>query len=368
MRVGLIIYESLKTLSGGYLYDRKLIEYLKNRGDQVEIISLKARNYLSHLTDNVSRQLCERIFQADLDIFLQDELNHPSLFWINQILKMRGYQPAIIAIVHHLRSSENHPRLLLPIYRRIERHYLKTLDGFIFNSRATQQDVEKLTGRPANAVVAHPGGDRFISQITEMEIEQRAFQPGPIKLLFVGNLIPRKGLHHLLDSLSLLPPETWRLTIVGRVVGHKSYTVKIRRAVKAKIKTRQISMLGSVDTLQLAEQYRLNHLLVVPSSYEGFGIVYLEAMGFGLPAIATDSGATAETIINNMNGFLVQPNAREELAQRIHQLHLNRDILSQMGMAARGHFLAAPTWEDTGTRIYDFLQKIVGKDERTGGI
>ncbi len=360
MRVGLIIYESLETLSGGYLYDRKLIEYLKNRGDQVEIISLRARNYFSYLTDNVSRQLCERIYQADLDIFLQDELNHPSLFWINQFLKMREYQPSIIAIVHHLRSSENHPRLLLPIYRWIERRYLKTLDGFIFNSRATQQDVEILTSRSAYAVVAHPGGDRFVSQITEMEIEQRAFRPGPIKLLFVGNLIPRKGLHHLLDSLSLLPPETWELTIVGGVVGHRSYIAKIRRAVEAKIKTRQISMLGSVDTIQLAEHYRLNHLLVVPSSYEGFGIVYLEAMGFGLPAIATDSGATAETIINNMNGFLVQPNAREELAQRIHQLHLNRDILSQMGMAARRHFLAAPTWEDTCTHIYDFLQKIVG--------
>ena len=52
MKIGLIIYGSLKTISGGYLYDRKLVELLKKRGDQIEIISLPRRNYAAYLTDN----------------------------------------------------------------------------------------------------------------------------------------------------------------------------------------------------------------------------------------------------------------------------------------------------------------------------
>ena len=52
MRIGLVIYGSLDTLSGGYLYDRKLVEYLRAQGDTVEVISLPWRNYAAHLTDN----------------------------------------------------------------------------------------------------------------------------------------------------------------------------------------------------------------------------------------------------------------------------------------------------------------------------
>ena len=53
MRIGLVIYGALDTLSGGYLYDRKLVEYLRAQDDAVEIISLPWRNYAAHLTDNI---------------------------------------------------------------------------------------------------------------------------------------------------------------------------------------------------------------------------------------------------------------------------------------------------------------------------
>jgi hypothetical protein len=52
MRIGFVVYGPLDTLNGGYLYDRKLIEYLRAQGDTVEIIPLSWRNYAAHLTDN----------------------------------------------------------------------------------------------------------------------------------------------------------------------------------------------------------------------------------------------------------------------------------------------------------------------------
>ena len=52
LKIGLIIYGSIDTLSGGYLYDRMLVDYLRAQGDTVEIISLPWRNYAAHLTDN----------------------------------------------------------------------------------------------------------------------------------------------------------------------------------------------------------------------------------------------------------------------------------------------------------------------------
>ena len=75
MKIGLIIYGSIDTMSGGYLYDRKLVGSLKKRGDQVEIISLPWRNYVAHLTDNFSFHL-----PRGLDLIIEDELKSSITF------------------------------------------------------------------------------------------------------------------------------------------------------------------------------------------------------------------------------------------------------------------------------------------------
>ena len=64
---------------------------------------------------------------------------------------------------------------------------------------------------------------------------------------------------------------------------------------------------GSLNNQPLIKKLKNAHVLVVPSSYEGFGIVYLEGMGFGLPAIGTTAGAAGEVIRDGVDGFLIQP-------------------------------------------------------------
>jgi len=105
VRIGLIIYGSLETLTGGYLYDRLLVEELRRRGDQVEIISLPWRTYGRHLADNLSLGLWQRLRRASFEALLQDELNHPSLFWMNRRLQ-RSMRYPIVTIVNLLRCSE----------------------------------------------------------------------------------------------------------------------------------------------------------------------------------------------------------------------------------------------------------------------
>ncbi len=190
MKLGLVIYGSLDTLSGGYMYDRKLVEYLRAQGDTVEIISLPWRNYAAHLTDNFSFKL-----PANLDILIQDELNHPSLIAANS-----GRHPyPIVSLVHHLRCSELRPKWQNAIYRVVEKKYLQSVDGFIFNSKTTKGVVNSLIGNGKPAVVAYPPTDRFGEVISEEEIKTRANQ-NPLRVLFLGNIIERKGLHTLLRS------------------------------------------------------------------------------------------------------------------------------------------------------------------------
>jgi glycosyltransferase involved in cell wall biosynthesis len=106
----------------------------------------------------------------------------------------------------------------------------------------------------------------------------------------------------------------------------------------------------------LAQLLADSHVLVVPSTYEGFGIVYLEGMGFGLPAIATTAGAAHEIITDGQDGYLVLPNDPEALAARLRRLHADRALLAQLGRNALQRYAVHPTWADSMARIRGFLQ------------
>jgi glycosyltransferase involved in cell wall biosynthesis len=355
VRVGLIIYGGLDSVSGGYLYDRKLVEYLRRQGLQVEVISLPWRTYGVHLSHNFSRALLGRLYRASLDLLLQDELNHPSLFWLNRQLRKRVRHP-ILTIVHHLRCSEARPTWQNRFYQWLEQRYLTTVDGFIFNSQTTQASVEELVGPAHRAIVAYPGRGQFQFDLTPAQITRRAWQPGPLRLLFVGNLIPRKGLHVLLQGLSTLPQESWQLEVVGRLEVEPAYVRGIRHQIESLGLADQVTLSGFLPDTELASHLARSQLLAVPSSYEGFGIVYLEGMGAGLPGIASTAGAAHEIIDHGHNGFLVPPTDPVPLARNIGALIEDRERLTQMSLAAYRRYCSFPTWSQSSERIYQFLQ------------
>lgn len=352
MRLALLLYGSLNTLSGGYLYDRELVKHLRASSDEVEIISLPWRNYAWHLTDNFSSALRARLRAGQWDVLLQDELNHPSLFLLNR--QLRGRYP-ILSIVHHLRSSEQRPGWQNAFYRWIEQRYLASVDGFIFNSHTTRATVERLVGRGRPAVMAHPAGNQFNAALTEADVRARALQSGPLRLLFVGNLIPRKNLLTLLRAVAQLPKESWRLTIVGNLIMDAAYTRTLRQYLQHANLNENVTLRGALSEAELAAELARAQVLAVPSEYEGFGIVYLEGMGFGLPAIASTAGAAREIITPGESGFLVAPTDTDGLAQHLRALAVDREQLARLSVAALKRFRAHPTWAQSAARIREFL-------------
>lgn len=360
MNVGLIIYGSLETVTGGFLYDRKLVHYLRSMGDQVSVISLPWRNYACHIVDNFSSNLARSSLTGNLDILLQDELNHPSLFMFNRRLKARAHFP-IVSIVHHLRSSELRPQWQNDFYGLVERRYLSTIDGFVFNSKTTRFSVESLLGYDKPSVVAYPGRDNVSPDITEAQIEERSKAQDPLRIMFVGSLIPRKELHTLISALSRLPRETWRLDVVGSPETDPGYASGIRSQIEKNRLENNVQLLGTLHGSDLARRYTSSHLLAVPSSYEGFGIVYLEAMGFGLPALASTAGAAHEIITHGRDGFLVQPGDMDAIAEHVHELTTDRQKLSRMSLAAIERHWSHPTWTQGSEKIRSFLEEMINR-------
>ncbi len=347
MKIDLIIYGSLDTLSGGYLYDRLLVDYLRTQGDMVEIVSLPWRNYTAHLTDNFSFRL-----PPDLDLLIQDELNHPSLLSANS--RPRRYP--VITLVHHLRCSEPRPAWQNWLYRLVEKRYLSSVDGFIFNSRTTKGVVYSLLESSKPNVVAYPPTDRFGKGMSETEVISRAHETGPLRILFLGNVIRRKGLHTLLEAVSY-QPSAFSLDVVGGLTAEPKYARTVQAIVPGLRST--VHFHGPLDNEELINKLKFAQVLVVPSSYEGYGIVYLEGMAFGLPAIGTTAGAASEIITDGETGFLVQPDDAETLAERLSILSNHREVLAQMSVNALERYRQQPKWEQTAASVRRFLLDMV---------
>ncbi len=352
MRVGLIIYGDLRTLSGGYLYDRKLVEHLENQGDEVEIISLPWRDYLRHWQDNFNHALRERLGGLRVNVLLQDELNHPSLFILNAYLKKTVRFP-LVSIVHHLRCNEQHPYPLRRFYRKIERRYLNSVDGFVCNSQTTLKTIKELVKNPKPALVATPGGDALPVKSDPDSYAPR--QNTEVRLLFVGNWIPRKGLHVLLKALTSLCSYPWKLSLVGRTNLMPSYERKIRHQIAAGGLSEKVHIHGAVSDEELVRLFQLADALVVPSQYEGFGIVYLEAMRFGVIPIGGQSGAAGEIIQSGINGFLVRPDSPADLSVVLSAIMIDPDLRNAIQKAARQRYEQFPGWRESMAAVRQFL-------------
>jgi glycosyltransferase involved in cell wall biosynthesis len=258
-----------------------------------------------------------------------------------------------------LRCSELRPKWQNDFYRRIEKKYLQSVDGFIFNSETTKTVVNRVIESSKPSVVAFPPTDRFGEAISESEIIERA-KSEEFRILFLGNLIERKGLHTLIDGLGQIGNLSYRLDVVGSLTADPAYSQSIQETIAANHLSSFILLHNSLNNEPLKQLLEQAHILIVPSSYEGFGIVYLEGMGFGLPAIGTTAGAAGEIIEDGKTGYLIGPGDSKTLAARLAGLWADRGLLTRLSLEARRRYLRQPKWEQTAGQIREFLQKQIG--------
>ncbi|ETW95431.1 MAG: hypothetical protein ETSY1_30685 [Candidatus Entotheonella factor] len=358
MHVAFVIYGSLNEVSGGFLYDRQLVEALQRNGHRVTMVALPWRSYTRSLSDNLSHRLL-RIFQNNaFDLMLQDELVHPSFFRINRRLRQTVRMP-IVSLIHLLRSSERAPAWQQHAYRWVERYYLGSIDGFIYVNRHIEARVHAMLGKRPPGVIANPAGDHLSPGLTPEQILRRAQRPGPLKIVFVGNLTPLKGLHHVLPALYHLPAETWQLTVIGSPDRDVPYVRSVRQQITEAGWQANVSMLGMISNADVSSHLTHSDVFAVPSNPESYSIAYLEAMNHGLPIIANAQSDSADLVEHGISGFCIQPGDSQGFAECLRSLMQNRHDLAQMSLAAQKRFMSLPTWAQSMDRAVRFLEDVV---------
>ncbi|MEC0124711.1 glycosyltransferase family 4 protein [Paenibacillus pabuli] len=185
----------------------------------------------------------------------------------------------------------------------------------------------------------------------EQQLLQKQFGiSGPFSILYVGRLIPGKGVDVLIRAVSLLQRHIpVQLIVVGR--GPQAYVRKLRQlAKKLKVDT---SFRGQVAHEHIDVLYRAADCLVCPSQkHEAFGLVNVEAMASGLPVIASDNGGIREIITSGSNGYLVKPyNDPQSFAFYLYKLADNPSLARSLGEAGRVRAVEYFSWARTAIQL-----------------
>ena len=337
----------LAPLTGGNLYDRILVETLRRRGHEVTV-----REFAGDGPETPAAS-------AGADVILQDGLLHREFRRRN--VHWKGRRPRIVALVHHPQSSEpERGEAELARLRGEEGAYLRWVDGLLSPSRASVEAARRLAGRRLPAAVVPPGRDRFAGAALPPlpgADAIRARAAGPLRAAFVGNLIPRKRLFELLEAVAAVPG--WTLSVAGREDMDPEYATRVRQRAAASDLQGRLTFRGALGPAALAALLRESCLLAVPSTHEGFGIVYLEGFALGLPALAAASGGAAEIVSDGETGWLIReaesPSASRRIAACLKTLAADRGRLAAMGLRAAERHRTHPTWEGSAAAAERFL-------------
>jgi starch synthase len=172
---------------------------------------------------------------------------------------------------------------------------------------------------------------------------------GRLKVLFAGSLGQRKGLSYLLKGIEMLGGDV-ELTLLGRKAA--SGCAPLEAAV------RKYRWLPTLSHTAVLREMQNHDVLVLPSLFEGFGLVILEAMAQGTPVITTDHTAGPDIIENGADGFIVPIRSGEAVAEKLELLARDRDRLMLMKAAAKNK-AQSRGWESYRKRLVEVAREVM---------
>ncbi len=281
-----------------------------------------------------------------------------SHYWLSGIVaeRLKAYwgDTPIIQMFHTLGHMKNRiafgPDERAPQERLDgESHVMAVVDRII---AATPAEVAQLTwlysADMSKVVVIPPGVDleRFHPIDSRAAKEHVGIPCGDKNIMFAGRIEPLKGIDTLIQAMALIKqryPDVIENTCVAIIGGDPwadSPDAEMARlqAMRQDLDIHDfVLFLGAKDQDVLPYYYAAAEMVVMPSHYESFGMVALEAMAMGRPVIASEVGGLAFLIQDGINGYHVPTRDTEALAERIYELLSNPDCREQMGRAARAN-------------------------------
>jgi glycosyltransferase involved in cell wall biosynthesis len=262
-----------------------------------------------------------------------------------------SWQP-VVALVHELPSVAGSGSGLQTVPS--ERDYEEPLMCADRLVAVSDHGRNVLLGRgvsPGRIHVVPPGFDGL-----PVVVGSHVTRDRPVRALCVAQWIERKGILTLVEAWTLRERKGAVLELIGETDADPDYAVLVRAAIEAAPRG-SIVVSGCVDDAALGASYGAADLFVLPSRYEGYGIVYAEALACGLPIIACDAGPVPD-LVGREAAVLIRPDDREDLSAALDLLLGDFELRVRMSAAASSRASRLPRWEDTVAGFEQVLRTV----------
>lgn len=349
----LIIYPQLqKASTGGQVIDFEFITQLKESDmfnmsyiQDKDISTTTNISYILYFFKNFRRFL-------KYNVIFMNSRNYPRLLLFVWGLRICGYKGKLLAYHHHY-NFETNKGLLRLVHRFLELSFLKSLTNIIIPSPFVLDLTKKLL--PHSSTIYIPIGfktNKIVRTSNDYDGSEK-------RLLYVGSIDRRKRCHQMVQIAKELKAEFKKLVvdIVGGILENDYYN-EIIKIIEDNQLENNVIVHGRVDDEKLNYLYSKADLFVFPSSYEGYGMVLIEAMSYGLPVVAYNNSAMPYSIKNGYNGFLVDDNDVSALIDKIGMLLNDCKIRKSMSDNAERYVSELPSIIDMQHEMNNFIKTL----------
>ena len=317
--------------TGGYAYDRRIIEGLAALGWRTAVVDL-GDGFPFPTTE---ARAAARTRLAALPIGPPIVIDGLAFGALPEAAAALGATHSLVALVHHPLALETGLSAAASAsLRASERAALACARHVIATSTTTARLLAADYDVPSERLsVVEPGTERVATRPRRVE--------SVIALLSVGAVVPRKGYDVLVAALARLKHLPWRLVIAGDCGRSVDTFRQLVADIAALGLSDRVQLAGTVTAEELASLYASADLFVLPSRFEGYGMAYAEAIAHGVPVIGTNAGAVPETVPADA-GVLVPPDDVDMLAATLQRLMDNPAERERLAAGARA--TAFPSW------------------------
>ncbi len=328
---------SLSEATGGYHYDRRLIAGLRVLGWCVEVRSLAGQD---------ANQLLAAI--SDDEVVVIDGL---ALGAMPEVVANHASRLRLVALIHHPLALETglSPAVADQL-RRSEEAALKSVRHVIVTSAFTREALVPYGVQPSLVSVVEPG--------TELNARRLRTAPeGDLQLLCIATITPRKGHDVLIEALASLRHFDWRLVCVGSTTRSPATVEALHRQIAAAGLSDRVSVVGELDPSALEQCFAEADLFVLPTLYEGYGMVVAEALAHGLPVVATRTGAIPDLVLPDA-GYVVSPGDPKAFGEALSRVLTDEAVYTSLAEGAYSARERLPTWDAACERAQEILNAV----------